>query len=397
VQVLSYSVSTTKFTPGEFEYGSFAKGKTDDKGRFRLVLITPGEGVVWLLPKDYAPSSHVIKGKRGDLGTFVLDKGITLRGKVLDAKGKPLAGVYVNADREREPDADAIFNRVADSIRRTATTNARGEFVFGPLPPGKYRVKPDEHNYDGSEPGRKPRHPLPAVFLPQKVTLKKGENPDALTVRAVPHVYLEAQYVDSKGKPTTGHECFIFGQLDKEFWFGQGRPDSKGRIRAMIPHGLEQTRVDLMTNEHGVLRWRKTKGGPLKSERQIDLGTVDSDVKGVEIVRYVAPILLVKLVAKDGEPLKETAVTAEYPPGSKRNFGPFIVAKGRHTEVTFEKQEDGRFRSSQLLPDVEVTVTGHADGYKPSSAKAKLAEGATKEVVITLEKKEDTKGEKEKK
>src|SRR5262249_38084380 len=55
VAILAYSVSTTKFTPGEYEYGSFARAKTDKDGKFRIVLITPGEGVVWLLPKNYAP------------------------------------------------------------------------------------------------------------------------------------------------------------------------------------------------------------------------------------------------------------------------------------------------------------------------------------------------------
>ena len=41
---------------------------------------------------------------------------------------------------------------------------------------------------------------MPAVFLPQRVTLKDGEKPEALEVRAVPHVVIEARYLDSKGK-----------------------------------------------------------------------------------------------------------------------------------------------------------------------------------------------------
>jgi len=51
-----------------------------------------------------------------------------------------------------------------------------------------------------------------------------------------------------------------------------------------------------------------------------------------------------------------------------------------------EKQEDGRWRSSQLLPDEEITVTINAEGYKPYTEKLKLGEGITKEIKGELEK-----------
>src|SRR5439155_18968023 len=116
---------------------------------------------------------------------------------------------------------------------------------------GEYQVKPDEHNYDPIKKERTVRR-LPAVFVGQNNTLKEGETPDAVEVRAVPTVTIEAQYLDSKGKPTRGHECHIFGQIDNTFWFGQGRPDADGKIVALVPHGLKNVQVDLMTNEHGV-------------------------------------------------------------------------------------------------------------------------------------------------
>src|SRR5438067_5335969 len=70
VKVLAYSV-TSKRTQGEFEYGSFADTKTDDKGRFSLMVVTPGDCVFWLLPTKYAIAMHVVKeNKRGDMGKF---------------------------------------------------------------------------------------------------------------------------------------------------------------------------------------------------------------------------------------------------------------------------------------------------------------------------------------
>ena len=84
--------------------------------------------------------------------------------------------------------------------------------------------------------------------------------------------------------------------------------------------------------------------------------------------------------------LKDVAVTAVYGPGKGQYSGQLIVGGGRQSDVSFEKQEDGRFRSEQLFPDEETTVTAHAEGYTSKSVQVKLPEGETKEVEIVLEK-----------
>ena len=350
--------------------------------------MTPGDCVFWILPKKYAPSTHVVKeNKRGDLGKFAVQEGIVLRGKALDAQGKPLAGIFVHADKEGR---DEVLNRliVADHINRTALTNDKGEFEFAPLPAASYRVVPQEQGYDPSDDGRRSvRRTLPAVFIPQKVTLKEGDKPEPIEVRAVPHVVVEAQYYDSKGNPRRGHSPHLFGQIDGQSWFAEAKADENGKITIMAPHGLENAQLSVITNEHSSLRHRKSKTEPLSRSRQVNLGTLDKDVKGIEIIRYEAPILLVKVTAKDGSKPKGVAVTATYPEEKGLQEGRFIVKNGLQSDVTFEEQEDGRFRSSQLLPDEEVTITAHAEGYPEASQKVKLAEGTSKDVEIVLEKK----------
>src|SRR5262249_32844557 len=371
--------------------------KTDAQGRFRLPLVTPGWAVVWVLPEEYVPSTHVIKDKRGDLGTFTLRTGPRLRGKVLDAKGNPPVGVNVNAEsRDRH---EEITEPVAENIDRSAVTNEKGEFEMKPLPPGNYLVKPDEHPRDGTlDRNNRKRTPITAVFVGTKVVLKDGADPEPVEVRAVPHVTVEAQYVDSQGKPTRGHSCFVFGQLDGVFWHTEAKAGPDGKMVAYIPHGLEEVQLDLVTNEHGCLRWRRAKGEPLNNTRNVRLGTVTDDVKGIEIVRYTAPILLVKVTTKDGSKPANPAVTADYAPGKGRRDGKFIVGGGGHSDGTFEKQEDGRFRSEQLFPDEDVTVTAYADGYVSKPMTVKLDEGTTKEIELVLEKdggkKEEKKDEK---
>jgi 5-hydroxyisourate hydrolase-like protein (transthyretin family) len=385
IKVLAYS-NTDK--PDGFEYGSFANARTDAEGRFRLWLVTPGPAVFWLLPADYAPSTHVLKdsNKRGDLGRFALQPGLVLKGKVLDTQGKPAAGVYVEANKRGGIEN---FNLpVADHIRRTALTNDKGEFTMAPLPPGKYEVVPQERGWDPGKDDQRPKvRPLPGVFVRQQVTLTAGEGPAPLEVRAVPHVVIEAQYYDSKGKTTRGHAGHLFGQVDKNnYWFGQCKVDANGKMTLLAPHGLTDAKLQMMTNEHGVLRHRTKKGEPLSADREINLGTLNDDVKGIEIIRYVAPILVVGAKDKAGKPVKDVKVAVAYAPGVKKKRPGEMFINGVQGDVYMEKQEDGRWRTEQMLPDEEVTVTVSAKGYKPHTEKLKLTEGTTKDLTPVLEK-----------
>jgi beta-lactamase regulating signal transducer with metallopeptidase domain len=387
VKILAYS-NTSKTKQGEFEYGSFADAKTDKDGKFSIWIITPGPAVFWVLPEKYAPSTHVIKDptKRGDMGRFVMDSGIVLKGTVVDSQGKPLSGLSVEADRQGGIED---FNLpVANAVRRTAVSDDKGKFTFAPLPAGNYNVYPQERGYDPSKDDKRPeKRPLAAVFIRQHVELKGGPEAEAIEVRAVPHVVIEAQYFDSKGKKTRGHAGHMFGRPDKTgFWFGQAKMDQDGKMTMLVPHGINEAKLSLMTNEHGVLRWRRGKDGPLHAQREIDLGTVTDDVKDIEIIRYVAPILIMGAVEKGGSPIKNVQAAIKYAPDRNPNDGRGMFVNGVQGDVFMEKQEDGRWRSSGLLPDEEVTVTISADGYKPYTEKVKLAEGVTKEIKAELEK-----------
>jgi beta-lactamase regulating signal transducer with metallopeptidase domain len=383
VKLQAYSV-TNKTKEGQLEYGSFADTRTDAEGKFRLPLTTPGWAVLWVLPEEYVPTTRVLNDKRGDLGTFTLTAGPRIKGKLLDAKGNPLGGVIVNAeckDRNEE-----ITQPVADNINRSAITDDKGNFQMKPLPPGNYVVKPADYPHDGSlDRQERKRSEIPGVFIGTKIKLNADTQPEFVEVRAVPHVTIEAQHFDSKGKPGRGHGPMIVGRIDGLFWFSEAKCDANGKVTALVPHGLEDTQVDLMTNEHGVLRWRRGKDGPLNNNRRVMLGTMNDDVKNIEIIKYTAPILIVKVTTKDGSAPVNPAATGLYPKG-KGQYEGISFGGSRHSDVHFEKQEDGRFRSMQLFPDEEVTVAGHADGYTSKSEKVTLAEGTTKEIEIVLEK-----------
>jgi len=56
---------------------------------------------------------------------------------------------------------------------------------------------------------------------------------------------------------------------------GGSRQKAQGLL---APHGLEEAHINLMTNEHTVLKFRTSKDGPLQHSRTIRLGTLDHDV-----------------------------------------------------------------------------------------------------------------------
>lgn len=393
VYVLGYS-RTDKLARGQFEYGSFARTSTDAAGRFRMPITTPGQGVFWLLPKTHAPEMHPLPdGKRGELGTFTLRPGVTLKGQLFDAQGKPLAGQFVEVTRERDGSPEfEILNQliVADAIHRTAETDDEGRFSFDPLPAGTFRIMPTDRGRLDDESRSWTRKPLPGVFAPLKLVLKDDQTPEPLEIRAVPHVVIEGQWMDSQGKPKGGWSSLIFGRIDGQSWHAQASPDTNGKFTAMVPHGLERTQLDIMTNEHASFRYRIGKDGPLKTGRNVMLETLDHDVKDFQIIRYVAPIVLISARSKDGTPIRTLEVTGLYTEEIPEANTRFSV-KGRQTDVFFERQNDGRYRTSSLTPDRAVKITVQAEGFKAVDRTFKLAEGKTEEAAFVLE--PETKGD----
>lgn|GEM_PF-4996363 len=407
--------------PGQLVLGFPAETRTDEQGRFRLMVLTPGDVELKLFPEKYAVSVHQIENnQRGDLGRFTLRKGAPVTGKVLGAEGKPLAGVTVNvAGFSKEPERtelpplsdDAFWNTASGSLTRSTVSNAAGEFATLPMPPGVYRVLPVEFDHDAlmGETFRR----LPAPFLPVRLTLKEGEVPKPLEIRPQPYLVIEANVHNSKGKPLAdtilqaggnfsstnkpqGADLTVplIGNGNETHWSSMSCPDATGKLVFHAPRGVEYASIqwNFFSSEHHCVRYRIGKDLPLLNDYGINLFTLEPksltlpvidtslnhDVKDIEIVFYESPTVLVKVADKAGSKPQGIHVSAIYGDQEKTS-GP--------SGQRFIAQADGRYRSQRLLPDKTVTVVVEAEGFQRRTEILRLPEGTVKELNFVLEKK----------
>jgi hypothetical protein len=89
---------------------------------------------------------------------------------------------------------------------------------------------------------------------------------------------------------------------------------------------------------------------------------------------------------KEGKQIKDFHVKVRYLATDKNRVPGVKFVDQAQGDVHQEKQEDGRWRTMNLLPDEEVEVTVSAKGYKSHSEKLDLAEGKTKDLSPVLEK-----------
>jgi hypothetical protein len=358
--------------------GSFFEARTDSDGRISLPIVTDGRAAFWFQPEDAVPLGIVVPEERGALGEFKLTDGFPMKGRVLDADNKPIVGVEVSAARQ-SPESPEIdwFNQTSmasGGYSRSGITDDQGEFELAPVTDGEYEFrirKYAERRRDGEYSG---------VFVHHRIQVTKADAP--LEFRALPTVKLTVRNLNSDGEPRRGYEFNTFGRItDGVGWFScrSSRP-ADGVCVAEIPRGLTEVELSFMANEHGSFRIRRRPDAPLESTNEIKLGVVSGDISGIEVLRYKAPILLIKAVDMDGKLLDDITVTARriLVGGNKTD------SASERDEVDFEKQEDGRWRSSQLLPDDKLTVTVTKAGRSAESQTISLPEGKTQELVFKL-------------
>ena len=365
----------------------FPDTRTDADGHFRLVIFPQARAILWIMPQDYAIQTRPIKqNQEGDLGTYVLNPAPRISGKVLDAEGKPVAGIYVEADLIRTPPQEGkvalVPEWVADQTHRATITAEDGSFQFRPLPPGKYQIFPSEKGWDPStrdgavDP---PRRPLPAVFLQTEITIKRGEKPAPLEIRGIPHVVLEIQSMSSKGPKRGGPDLFLFGTHKGVDWQSNGDASPQGLYRILAPKGLDDASLSWISSEHTAVRFRTKKGAAMSDGHSASLGKLTRYQTGMQVFSYQSPVLVITGKSEQGEVIKDLEPKVRY----TERKGKTPVS--RHN-VGVQNQGDGKYRTVQAPPGREMEITVEKAGFKPAKQTITLPEGKTESVEFVLEK-----------
>ena len=131
-----------------------------------------------------------------------------------------------------------------------------------------------------------------------------------------------------------------------------------------------------VTNEHSALTVQ-FPGKPASTIRSYTFPTIEADMLDIKVVRYEAPILLVKVVDETANKVEGAKITADFDdrPHVSNTFG---------FGFSFSTQTVGIYRSESLCPDKEFTVLARKDGMESDRVKMMMKEGSTDEITLTL-------------
>ncbi len=371
-------------SPDDLVGTSSAKAVSNEEGRFEIQVTRDGTAGLLIVPLDHCMKHIDVGSKRGDLGDIVLSPGLSIHGLVLDATGRPLEGLWVNltpVNAEREASYEE---------KRSSKSDDRGEFRTRPLSPGKYSVEVETKATGAIEKAKYANFhnaPPPALFLKQVIEVAEGVD-TPFVIQAVPHVLVRGRFFNSKGEPRASHQQNLWARMNDEPVFANSTvPGEDGWFEFKVPRGAEDVQVALRTNEHSALRWRMKPDDPLNYGNQITLGTLKHDFTTLEVIRYTAPLLMLKALDENGVQLRDFKPNSKYTtrPNAERD-GWFI--SGALGDIGFESQSDGRWRSSQMLPNEEVAITLEKEGYTCEPQVVTMNEGEEHELVFVLKKAE---------
>jgi hypothetical protein len=210
----------------------FGSTQSRADGRFRLPGLKSDKPVtVWAdvpsLARERRDDIRIIPGKDRDIGRLTLLPGTRMRGRVVDAQGKPIAGAGVKLDLYRHQLGHTI---TAAGTEWTFNADGDGRFATPPLPAGNGQ-------FDISAPGKVStgvwKIAEPGTFA---VDLGDVTLPDEIPVAGI--------VIDGEGKPAPGVEV-----IPDYNWRNTAKTDKSGRFTV---HGVGKKlkSLELRSNDY---------------------------------------------------------------------------------------------------------------------------------------------------
>lgn len=132
------------------------------------------------------------------------------------------------------------------------------------------------------------------------------------------------------------------------------------------------------TNEHTALTVQ-FPGKPVSPQLDYTFPAIEENLIDIKVVRYVAPILQVKLIDQENNEAKDAKVRLTYVKEAESK-----PAAGREASVSFEAQGNGIYRSESLCPDLEFIIYAEKDGMESERKRMTMKEGKNDLITLTL-------------
>ncbi|MBS0203381.1 MAG: carboxypeptidase regulatory-like domain-containing protein [Planctomycetes bacterium] len=360
-------------------------------GRFQLSLPKKGCGIIGVIPKEFGIVEIVLDTKRGELGEIRLAEDNRVRGHVLTPSGKGVPGVPVEIKLTRMTVPlvrylDPATSPIASYLTRSAITDAKGRFIFDPLPADEYSITFEK---DLNDPLATDRTFVPERWIldDQGVIVKDGWDQPPVEIVTKPHVTVSGRLVNGAGQPIRGEAVFLrglsrrFGENTFGLWQGAAIPDADARFSLVVPVNLEEVRIYVSLNSTFPVAVRYRRGGQdlvANGIEELGIKEIQEDLKDLEVVCYQAPQLRVIAIDAEQKPVTKIAVSARY---TNEKLSPV-----RDGGLVGWDDREGKFCSIRMLPDEEMQVRVYARGYQMATESIRLHEGECRDLVLVMKK-----------
>jgi hypothetical protein len=299
-----------------------AEAFTNPQGRYTLpvdvsdfqLAVVPAAGV-WLVP---SPRRGVVLNAGDDIEqSFVLVATALLRGRVVDADGEALAGVFLLAvPAEHAGPADAHPRAVADHIEAKCKTDRDGNFRLGGIAVGTYSLMTAD----------------PSLTLRSPVVVETGGVDLMLTV--VPAVAIDLVVEDFEtGEPVDTFSVKVTGE-GRTVLEGRGSRGAFSRRVALDVPRWFATQVEVAAP--GYASW-----GPHSSSHP---GT-----RTVGLVTRREPNTLIRVSFDDGRPYRGRLDVLFGRDQGRPSMGSAPTADRGATTLALERVEDGLYRGGMPI------------------------------------------------
>ena len=320
-------VSAKTFDQDKEGYG---RTRTKHDGSFTIRGLRPGKYRLYALAES-ALRLGANAGPEVDLRSnmhvrvdVTLEDAGTLRGRVVDRRGKPVARCSVQAVSRDE------------TWTGDARSDERGEFTMRGLPPGEYTLE-----------------------FRQRVTIRANEIATATVVYDPPSASIHGTVVDHRGKPVgDAYLTTDTGIADSKFWRSPSHPDPV----ITKPDG-SFTISGLHDQTYDVLAYRQTG----------EEGVVENVRAGSTVqIRIPAAAAITGVVRRGGAAVDEFKISA-------------VELESPDPLWRYERffRTDGRFRV-EGLPSRRYRVTASAEGSQ-AQQDVELAAGETESITFDLD------------